>query len=306
MQTLFWKAANATRSLLPTPFKSEEEFEKAVFDTPEILEEIFLLKRQVRGGNKSGIPDIIGLDKEGNVCIVEMKNVTVDASIVPQVLQYAIWAETNPDSVKALWLECKKKPDDITVSWEDFDVRVVVIAPIILRSTLEIVKRINYPVDLIEVNRWVDGDNHLLLVNRLEPDDKGRPKPVAGLDVYDLAHYEAHFNAESAKEFFRYIKELEEIVAKEKWSLEKKVNKTYCGFKAGFFNVFGIQFVGSKTFAFFIKLPEAEAKSNVPVPTRYESQWKQGLYVIDPKTTKTMEFLPILRAAYERQTGKTY
>lgn len=93
MANLFWKSKNGIKALLATPFKTEEEFERTVFSTSEILEDIFLLKRQIRGGNKSGIPDIVGLDNDGNVCIIEMKNKPVDASIIPQVLQYAFWAE---------------------------------------------------------------------------------------------------------------------------------------------------------------------------------------------------------------------
>ncbi|MDL1971455.1 MAG: hypothetical protein LWW94_10950, partial [Candidatus Desulfofervidaceae bacterium] len=146
MANLFWKKGEYTKSLLPTPFKTEEEFEKEIFNTPEILEDIFLIKRQVRGENKSGIPDIVGIDNDGNVCIIEIKNVTVDASIIPQVLQYAFWAETNPDSIKSLWLECENKPDDLSISWDNFQVRIIVIAPSILRSTLDIVEKINYPV----------------------------------------------------------------------------------------------------------------------------------------------------------------
>jgi len=141
-----------------------------------------------------------------------MKNVPVDATIIPQVLQYAIWAETNPDSVRALWLECQNKPDGLLPTWEDFDVRIIVIAPHILRSTLDSVKRINYEVDLIEVNRWVDGDNELLLVSKLEPDGRSRPKPTGGLETYDLEFYKKHFNADSAKEFFRFVGEVEELI----------------------------------------------------------------------------------------------
>ena len=88
MANLFWKNKQITKRILKNPFNSEEEFEKIVFEKPEILEDIFLPKRQVRTGNKSGIPDIVGIDKDGNICIVEMKNNTVDASIIPQVLQY--------------------------------------------------------------------------------------------------------------------------------------------------------------------------------------------------------------------------
>ncbi|MEA2174791.1 MAG: hypothetical protein QOD00_2383 [Blastocatellia bacterium] len=105
MANLFWKTKAGIKSLLETPFKTEEEFEKTIFATSELLEDIFLIKRQVRGGNKAGIPDIVGLDTDGNVCMIEMKNVTVDASIIPQVLQYAIWAETNPDSIKSFRLK---------------------------------------------------------------------------------------------------------------------------------------------------------------------------------------------------------
>ncbi len=120
LANLLWKTPRGTKSLLVTPFATEEDFEKTVFAAQDILEEIFFLKRQVRGGNKPGIPDIVGIDNDGNVCIVEMKNVTVDSSIIPQVLQYAFWAETNPDSIKSLWFECEKKPDDLPISWDDY------------------------------------------------------------------------------------------------------------------------------------------------------------------------------------------
>ncbi len=63
--------------------KTEDEFERTVFETSELLEDIFLLRRQVRGGSKTGIPDIIGVDGEGNVCIIELKNTEVDAAIIP-------------------------------------------------------------------------------------------------------------------------------------------------------------------------------------------------------------------------------
>jgi len=73
MANLFWKTKNDVRSLLATPFKTEEEFEKTIFTTSELLEDIFVIKRQVRGGGKIGIPDIIGVDYDGNVCIIEIQ-----------------------------------------------------------------------------------------------------------------------------------------------------------------------------------------------------------------------------------------
>lgn len=304
LPNLFWKSPIGTKSLLATPFNTEEEFEKTVFETPEILEDIFLLKRQIRGGSKTGIPDIIGVDTDGNVCIIEMKNVDVDASIIPQVLEYAFWAESNPDSIKSLWLECDNKPENLSISWDSFEVRILVIAPRILRSTLDIVEKINYAVDLVEVNRWVEGTNTIYLVTRLEPEEKPtKTKPVKGLQTYDEDFYKSHYNKQSAIQFLKYVKEAEEIIKAHGWALETKFNKYYCGFKAGFFNAFGIQWVGAKTFAFFFKVSEAEAKETAIPITKYDSQWKQAMYYIEPGKTKAKDYLPLFEKAYRKVAG---
>jgi len=304
MANLFWKTPSGTRSLASTPFKTEEEFEKTVFHTSEILEDIFLIKRQIRGGRKSGIPDIVGIDTDGNVCIVEMKNTVVDSGIIPQVLQYAFWAETNPDSIKSLWHECDNKPDDVTVNWDSLQVRILIIAPTILRSTMDLVDKVNYQVDLIEVKRWIEGENILLLVTKLEPETKPKPKPASGLSVYDEEFYTTRFNKQSAKEFIKYAKQLEQLVHQKGWDLEIKFNKNHCGFKAGFFNAFGIEWIGSKTFAFFVKLSEEEAKRFEIHTTRYEPEWKQAIYFITPGETKISDYSKLFEQAYRKLTGK--
>ena len=71
---LYWRKGTKARLLNASPFKSEEEFEQTVFDTPDVLGDIYLLKRQIRGGSKPGIPDIVGIDADGAVCVIEMKN----------------------------------------------------------------------------------------------------------------------------------------------------------------------------------------------------------------------------------------
>ncbi len=303
MANLFWKTPLGVKALLSTPFKTEEEFEKTVFGTAELLEDIFLLKRQVRGGGKPGIPDIVGIDSDGNVCIIEIKNCSVNSSIIPQVLQYAFWAETNPDSIKSLWLECESRPDDITVAWEGLQVRILVIAPSILKSTLDLVDKINYPVDLIEVKRWVEVDNEILLVNKLEPEPKRPTKPVSGHQVYDEEFYKTLYNNTSVGQFMRYARNLESFVGKQGWELEIKFNKHYCGFKAGFFNAFGIKWIGSKTFAFFFKLPEKDAKATGIPMTRYEKQWKEAVYYIEPGKTKIAEYTALFELAYRKLSG---
>jgi len=303
MANLFWKRNKTTQSLLATPFKTEEEFERLVSETPELLEDVFLIKRQVRRGGKVGIPDIIGVDTDGNICIIELKNTTVDSSIIIQILEYANWAENQPDSIKSLWLECENKPEDISINWDNPQVRVIVLAPQIDRSALNIRSKIGYQIDLVEIQRWIEGKNQLLLVNKLEEKPPRRVKPATGLATYDKDFYQRQYNKNSAHEFMRYIREVEAIIKKKKWALETKPNKGHCGFKAGFFNAFGIKWIGAKTFAFFFKLSPNEAKK-VKVPmTRYDNLWKEAIYYIEPGKTKTSHFVPLFEMAYQKITG---
>lgn len=81
----------------------------------------------------------------------------------------------------------------------------------------------------------------MLLVNRLEPDAAStRKRPVSGARVYDEAFYKGERNSKSVDEFLRYARRLEALVQKQGWNLEMKFNRAYCGFKAGFYNAFGI------------------------------------------------------------------
>jgi hypothetical protein len=301
METLVIKNKANTKSLTQTLFKSEEEFEKLVFNTPELLSDIFLIKRQVRGSNKSGIPDIIGIDEDGNICIIEMKNVTVDSDIIPQVLEYALWAEKYPDSIKSLWLECEEKPEDLEIDWDDTEIRIVIIAPKIQNSTLEFVNKINYVVDLFEVRQYVDNDIQYLFLNKLEAERNTKKiKPIRGLIEYSEEYYKTIYNPNSVPEFIRYTKELEKIINEREWNLETKYNKKYCAFKYGFTNVFSVQWIGTKSFSFRIKISEEESKNSGIKITKYSKNRKTAIYYIEPGKTKTSEFIELFELAYRK------
>lgn len=306
MVNLFWKQKDKkTYNLLSKPFDSEEEFEKTIFDTKELLEDIFLVRRQIRGGKKTGIPDIIGIDKDGNVCIVEMKNVNVDASIIHQVLDYAIWAENNPDSIKSLLYETDH-PDDISIE-DDYDVRIIVIAPSIDRSTLKFANKINYSMDLIEIKRWVEDSSQFLLVNKLEDEPSEKVRPVRGLGLYDREFFEKHYNKKSVASYFELAGQVNTLLKEKNWPLEMKFNKHYCGFKYGFFIAFGIKWLGSKSFALFFKLPKTVAEKEQPrglIMDKYEDRWKEAIYKIEPSKTKVNDFLPLFEKTLEFITKK--
>lgn len=305
MANLIWHSKSKPKILNETPFKTEEEFEKIVFDSKEILTDIIPLKRQIRGGRKSGIPDIIGIDTDGNVCVIEMKNETVEPKIISQVLEYAIWAETNPDSIRVLWQDMDDVPEDIEIDWDNLQIRIIVIAPKITQAAVESAQKINYQVDFLEINRWIQKENQFYIIKKLEKETKQvKTKTVHGLPVYDVKYYKANRNPNSAIQFNKYCNELNRLVKKNNWKLEMKFNKHYCGFNLGFFRAFGIRWLGSKSFGIFAMISDKEAKKLKVPYTKNLSRWKQVVYTIEPGKTKINDYTKVFKFAYEKLKGK--
>jgi len=308
-QNLYWRRSEAqkTVNIVETPFASEEAFEKYIFENSDLLEDMYLIKRQVRTGQRQGIPDIIGVDQDSNICIVEMKNTVVGEEILPQLLQYAIWAETNPDSVKALWLEDESRPPEAEVSWDNPNVRVLVIAPAFRPSLLRMSGKINYQVDLLEVKRFVVDEEEFVLITKMEPEPEKRPRLTRGLQVYDQAFYEQSHGKEAVRQFMDITQEIEDLASDKRWGLQRKFNKYYVGFKYGNKLCFGVGWAGTNTWNLVLKVPEPVAKG---VHTkhwefqRYEQEWNQALIrCLDPGKAKAAELEELFEAAYRNIAG---
>jgi len=300
---LYWHKGAKVVPIHASPFKSEQEFEQTVFETPAVLGDIYLLKRQIRGGSKPGIPDIVGIDSDGTVCVIEMKNTDVDANVIPQVLKYAIWAETNPDSIKSLWLEATDRPEGLEVNWEDYSVRILVIAPTIDRSTLEHVNKIAYPVDLIEIARWSQAKESWLLVNKLEAIPGKRVKPVTGLKTYDKASYESWANPKSVPGFLSVCKAVQDLAAKSNWPVECKFNKYYFGCKVGNSLVFGVKWSGTLSYALFFKVPEPYSKRTKVqgFDQRYDKLWHYAVFAVTAENVNLKKFKHFFQTALEQR-----
>jgi len=307
MTNLFWRSNDGrTTNLAERPFASEDEFERYVYDVGGILSEIFILSRQVRTPSRKDVPDIVGVDEESKVVIIEFKNRPVDEDIIPQVLRYAIWAETNPDSIRALWLEARDVPDDVSIDWDNLSVRIIIMAPSIPATVLRLVNKINYEVELLEVQRFGADEDEFILVNKREPEAPARLGVTKGTPEYDKEFYKKHRNNQSVDMFFAVSGRIDRLVAEQGWALEKKFNKGYIGYKHGFLNVFGLTWLGSKSFALFFKVPSEVADEHQPPdwePHRYEEEWKQVLYKVDNVDTPLDALAPLFEAAYTGIVG---
>lgn len=284
----------------------EEAIEKIIFETENILPDVFLLKRQLQLP-KDRI-DLIGLDKENNIVIIEIKDETVDESIIPQVLNYAIWVESHPDSIKSIWLEQKNPPEDFSFDWEkEYKVKIIVVAPSFRPAVQKAVNRINYPVDLIEFKKFTDGVQDYIFLNQLLIEEEKIIRPVSTVREYTEEFYKQHRNPKSAEKFWTLANRIEKYIKEKGWNLERSNCSFYISFKYGFPQVFGVQFLGSKSFALFFKIPKKVAEK-IKVPGykihRYEDQWKQVLYKVESADINLKKFESLFIASYNNIVGQ--
>jgi len=299
MANLFWKHNEKTLNLLSKEFETEEEFENIIMKNSDLLEDIFIITNQIRGGKKKGIPDIIGIDKDHKVCIIEMKNVKVSSDIISQVLQYAIWAQENPAEIKNLWYESEQL-EEYTIDFENYVVRILIIAPAFDPSTIIATKEINFDVELIEIQRWKKGKNEFFLVNHVEPLENKKVSPVRGKGVYDEAEYAKRHNKASVKLFMSLAHELEKISKTKGWPLVMKYNRGYCALKYGNYLTCGIDWYGSKSFGLFVKLPKRIARKYQPRGSQIDDFRKKTVwYDLNKKKIPLKKFIPLFQKSFD-------
>ena len=299
MDNFLWKSKKNTVTLTSKPFGDEEEFENLIMKQNLIGDDIVILTNQIRGGNKHGIPDVIGIDGGGNVCIIEMKNVPATSKDISQVLDYAMWAETNPDSIAKL-VNDSNQLDDINIDYNDYDVRIIFVAPEIDESLIKQSGKINFPIDLIEINRWVWEKNEFFLVKRREQRESKKIRPVHGQRNYDEEFMldVQKKNPESVKRYMSTAKNLEKISEKNNWGLDMKFNRGYCTLKYGFNNVCGLDWIGTKSFVVFVKLPWKKAASIEPKGVQIWRKSKNSTYYY-LENRPIDEFIPLFKKAFE-------
>ena len=239
-KTCTGKPEGQTRNLIRKPFESEAEFEKYLFTNHDLLGDVFIIYRQIRTGNRQGIPDMLGVDQDSRICIIEMKNVEVDESILPQVLSYAMWAETNPDSIKAIWLESKHKPEDVELEWDNLEVRIIVVAPSFRPTVLRMASKINYPLNLFQIQRFGFENDEFLFVEVLSDQPLPKVTTTKVMGDWDWEYYQKEHGKEATDQFHKAVDSLEIFVKQQGWDLPYNLNKYYAGFKAGTKVVFGV------------------------------------------------------------------
>ena len=293
------------------PMHPEEEIEKMLWENKGILgSDIYLLSRQITSYGGSDRIDILGLDSDNNIVIVEVKDEEVDERVISQVMRYAFWVETNPDSVKTLYLEKKDKEEDFEFDWSQKpSIRILIVAPSFNQDIRKLVGKVNYEIELIELKKFNDGKNDLIFVNQLDSQEV-KPYKASTLRYsgeYGEEFYKSQRNPNSVPIFLKIADLMGEYIKNKGWNLVRSNNKNYISFKYGFPVVCGVKWIGSKSLALFFKISKETAESikiqDFPL-LRYEDQWNEASYKIDSVNLDLTKFDKLFEASYKSISGK--
>jgi hypothetical protein len=250
---------------------------------------------------------MLGVDQDERICIIEMKNEDVGEEILTQVLGYAMWAENNPDSIKAIWLEAKNRPEEILLDWDSLEIRIIIIAPSYKINVLKMVSKINYPVDLIQIKRFNFEKEEFILVDTLKETITGKPTTTKPMEEWSWEYYEENHGKEPTQEFRKAVFQLEDLVKKQGWDLPYNINKYYTGFKLGSKVVFDVSWESTKTWSLHFKIPPDIAETFHGVNwkyQKYDATFKNSYFRLLPgKEIDVSELEGILIAAYRNVSG---
>lgn len=309
MMNLYWKTKNNTLTLEPKPFKTEAEFEQYIFENQEILGgDINIIYRQIRTGSKQGIADMIAVDQDSRICIIEVKNTEADESILPQALGYAVWADSNPDSLRAIWLESKSKPESVEIDWDKINLRIILIAPSFRSNVPNMASKLGYTVDLFQVRRYSYEKDDLLLVDVLDTRTSAKSGQTKVLREWSWETYKEDHGKEATLQFKKMVEAIDDFSKKHEWDLPYNLNKYYTGFKLGTRVVFSVHWTGTYAWNVKLKIPEKVAKQYVGKLweyQRYDNSFHEALFKpLKPDTQIIGELKYYLIKAYDNLSGR--
>jgi hypothetical protein len=204
-------------------------------------------------------------------------------------------------------LEAKSRPEDVQLDWDSLEIRIIVIAPSYRANVLKMAGKINYPVDLVQIQRFSFEEEEFVLVETLEDSIIGKPTTTKVMGDWSWEYYEKEHGKEAAQEFHQVVNQLEEFVKKQGWNLTYNLNKYYTGFKIGNKVIFDVSWESTKTWSIHMKIPPEIAEKfhgKTWKYQKYNATFKNSYFRIIPGSVIDIsELYEMLKAAYRNVSG---
>ena len=179
---------------------------------------------------------MLGVDRNGDVLVIELKKDHVGKEVLSQILEYSHSWRTHPDSAKSVWNDYKEKnpKPEIEPGWESYEPRMVVVGPSIDPELVQIGASHGLDIRFFEITRYQHNESTFVIVDELERPTL-RDRPVSSRQNYDwdwFANEVAYGDAEVKIAKWLHD-ELLKVAKIRGWDITPKFNKGYIAFQPG-------------------------------------------------------------------------
>jgi hypothetical protein len=283
------------------PFLSEtDDMEQFIKKNPQILGEVIIFGEQVVSSGRDKITDLIAVNKEREIIIIELKKDFADMNTLSQILRYGTHWKKSLEAVRNMWNKYENKPSDIEPDWNNYNPKMMIIAPSFDKELIEVASSYKLPIEFIEITRYVSGESLFVLINRVEEIVESIA-PTVAREEYDWKWYSDQFGSkwsELAQYLHEQILKLLEIRG---WNISTKFNKWYIAFKCGYRNAFWLECKHIDKVSIGINLREKEnnPSSRSPIKWEWDKNWEHWYTEVDSKNFDIKQIENILEEAYK-------
>ena len=304
-----------------TPVSTEFEIHDFIEKHPTVLEKnLFIIGREVATGDGSSI-DLLGLGKNGDTVIIEIKKDQTPRRVIAQILEYAEWVsnsigsdELNKIAKKgkhltnypSLW---KKYEAEFNEEIPDFNEqqRLYIVAEKIDPITEKLARYLRkngIDIFCVELNFHENNGERFCYTKLIVGKEKAvLPDTVDSADVnYDWKYYSERrgWDDSAIPVMKKFVDDIIEFGKKEGWDLDVKFNRRYCAIQTK--NKYNIFVIKDRKDRIRIEFP---ALRNKEEPPNSEPDWKwsesqgfwQGNFAYN-ELVKVDDIKDILRKSY--------
>lgn len=216
-------------------FKNEKEIENILEENPSIVSSSIIIARQGQldfAGSKH-IPDLIGVDEEGRIQVIELKNNQVSLDILPQVLRYQSSAKEYPSDIRLLWERFNDRPKGLELDTK-LSPEIIIAAPSISRELKDTVTSMSMEFRLVEISKFKKEENIIVVSRQIEQREMERKSPSKGYEKGWAAFKNRKGASEEEIELMKYIaNELTDFFEDKGWNIEMNFKQNYIAFQYG-------------------------------------------------------------------------
>ena len=285
------------------PFSDEvNEMEPFIKKNARVLGDIFIFGQQTTSSGRDKRTDLLAVNKDSEFLIIELKKDPVQTDIITQVLRYKTYWKTHPDSARSLWEQCKEKPEGIEPDWENYDPKIVIVAPSFEDELIQVATQTVPDIRFVEMARYEHGNSTFVVVDELEP-IKARVAPVVAQREYDWNWFaEEVVRSEDQVKIARYLHdEILRVCNAKGWNITPKFNKWYIAFKYGNNNAFWLEFYHKGRVAVCVNLRDQNVRpsSNTKLAWQWNKNWEHWYVEVDAPSFDILIIESALESAYK-------